>query len=597
MSAQALFLAHVEKLVVLVVLAICALSLYGTYTNQETQSKVTLQQLQTDTFRKIEEAADKGGSPNLLPPRRFDENLRVRLGQKPSPGNSIAWLHKHPDIGPDRSTITAADVRLFIYEVGRPEVRVVDEIGRLRVTVTPPASRRKQVDPKDPFKDSPSGVLWHREERDHGSVDNQARWAGMYVEFKLDEGEWKPFVTPSSPGGMVSLAGGGSELVLDKAEAWAEYSFRARVLVEATAVGDLTKREIGREVVIPLTPIPVADDAMMTDLQLETIRQSIEAGKIGLAQPFSGAGLPGVGDMAKGQVFGAVACEPEVIRAQSPIRMALDRVTENMDGTFEARLLLKKLIKDENGKVLGWTEQQRYTVPVNGRIGSRVNVRNVPGFEGRVWPVDFTTPFVLESVERDIARILYWEVRDRNVQDGEGGEFVKQLVLEKEEKEVDAVVLRNTKTKGTLRLNELSVIRPTRPDVFTYPEIPEDGVNEKTLFDERPMEFEIKGDPKQPTLHTDKKLLRTLLLEVEAEAASLPYIEMPDGRVVYYYPLERQVHMTVIPGSEYDRRGTVTSGPVDQPGDMAPQGEDGPGDLDADGEAQRELERRRREQM
>ncbi|MDA3960425.1 MAG: hypothetical protein PF961_06520 [Planctomycetota bacterium] len=620
MNAQAFLIAHGEKILVAVVFVICAWSLYGTYANEETKAATSLGEIGL-IAKQLDQAYQNPGQPNLTQTRKFQEEIATRFQLQVPPAPVMAWLGSHPngskgDIG---EITDKSNLQLFGYEIPTPVVSVVDRIGALEVEVNVPQGKRANQE-GDFIQDLAGGVQWVRSER--GSVVNYARQVGVYIEYREGaSGSWKPAGGPMSPNGVAQLSNGTATTAIPGVKEWEEYEIRAKVIVAATGVTSPEQGwTYGREVLPLAKPLADFTPAPTTYADAKPFFEAFGAGTLAefVAKPFpsdlvpaalggtavaapaapvTGPGMmPGgmPGDMGPAPVAAGAVNELDldldyyagasgksvILVTKASIYMALKRVTGGEDPT--ATVILKRLVKDRAGTDLGWTPGVEYKVKPGQKLGQSETL-DVP-WSNRKVPVDLQTPFQVEAIDKDLERVLFWEVRLKSVSTPEG--FKKQFEVNPKTKSVDQVVLSKPGVEnGTaVRLVELVNIPSPIANRWVYPMVPEGGVREDELFRAEPQSFEMPELlPAEPIMHNDHTLLKTLINPAEADLVPFPYVEMPDGRVIYFYPPENKPFVEIIPGSEAALTGGVAPGMADpglDPGIM-PDGDE-PGMMPSD---------------
>lgn len=629
MSAQGFLFAHGEKLLVALVVAICALAFYGTLTNPETQSEATLAEI-NKVVTKLESAYANPGRPNLAQTRDFEQEITRRFQTEVTSEPVIAGLTTHIGV---TKTPKGGQKIAYAYEIAVPELRVADTIGSIEIQVAVSDGPRPDL-PEQYIADGPEAGPWSRNEASEGTVVNHARWAGVLVEYRLFKNDgkqginddWQPIKTPDAPNGVIPLSGTSGRAVMDGIEAWQTYDLRARLVVAATGTVDPDAGyKIGQEVLPLRRPLPIRDVPSSWQDAVERIQAPFTSGELSkyLAEPYTGPaprlpamgaarpvrrpaggagmppelegpeGVPGALPVGDGAVnlanlnyryFVGAASPLESFVAKSATYLGLKRASPGMGDQAKptATIIVKRLVKSEAGETLGWTPAVEYKLQAGDKVGKNPEVLQVDWSDKKL-PYDLSTPFVVESVEPDIERILYYELKLGSVQGPDG--WGKQLQLDEKTVKTDAVVLSNPDAGTTLRLLEFENIRAPRPDRWAFPAIePGTILKEEEVFKQAPLDWETPDlAPKRPVMHDNKDLLLKLLGAREAQLVEPPYCEMPDGRVIYYYPPENEVYQVVIPGSEWDRHGgpkALADPKAPKPGqdpELPPDGELPPG--------------------
>jgi len=248
---KAMLIAHVEKLVLVLVLIGCAWAIYSTLTDPATRSEATLPKV-IEVGRTVEEAYNQAGYPNFKRTRNFAADIEQRLALDLDSEELGAWLTGHPT--PLGAPVEAASTDVYAYEIVEPTVVAEDEIGSIVIRVEVPQGDRPDRE-RDVIKDAPAAV-WYRQEPGRGDVHNVAEQVAVYLEYSVGEGKFQPLETADSPGGFAPLQGGRSaSLVLANVEEWAQYQIRARTVVLATGALPGQQRSVGREVLVLHGPL------------------------------------------------------------------------------------------------------------------------------------------------------------------------------------------------------------------------------------------------------------------------------------------------------------------------------------------------------
>lgn len=607
MNVQSFLIAHGEKLLVGLVALICAVVLYATLTDSETEAKATIADI-NEIVGKLNTAYQNPGRPNLAETRDFEAEIKARFRLQVDGEPVMAHLAGHPPVFKQ----SVGGIRhIYAYEIAVPGLEVNDRIGTFEIVVTLPGATRPNR-PDDYIRDAADGAVWSRPVPSRGTVVNAVRPLGALVEYRIfqdgmgiDQG-WQPIAAEGLVGGVVPLQSGSATVVVGGIEPWQTYDLRARTVIAATGtvVPDEAHYQIGREVIPLARPLPLAPPPVTWVAAKEQIQLPFENGELAkfLAEPYTGpvpararaaAPRPRTG-FDPGGMGGAQprnqGAEAELARLQfrnfigaptrplvsldsrSPIYLGLKRASGGLQGIEPtATLIVKRLVIGQDGVERGWTPAVEYKLEAGEKVGKEVEELRTE-WQSRRMPYDLSTPFVVESIEKDIERILYYELRLRSVPP----DFDKELVLEPKTTRTDAVVLRNTKDESTLRLLEFERVREPLANRYVFPAVPPGGLDEEALFKEAPRDWQRPElEPRRPIQHDDKRLLEELVGERGAQLAAVPYFEFPDGRVYYYYPPENEVYLEVIPGSEWDRKGAPRAVGGEQPGGEQPMPGDG----------------------
>lgn len=569
MDPKKFLLAHGEKLVVALVVIIAGWMVYATISDESTQFSYADQV--SDDFSAITRAENMVKPPVFRDPAPIPDYIERRFDVELDIADLPQWIVSHPDItgeGPP------AEPRPVVYEILVPELSIEPKIGGFELTVELPETKRANPSPESEtqqarIKDAPTAE-W---ERHVGfPAENSARWHSVQIEYAIGEVqqgdggamlEWMPLDRPDLPEGMLELdspqAGSSREVLLTGLRPWEMYHFRARLLVEATAVppgGEaVVQPQQVREVLVLQAPRPVDPK---TDQDFQSLLDFQAKGTLPEAAPQrAGDGLF-VGRV--GERVGA--------RVPSKIALCLERVRRGMgDIPDRAVLLVKRKIQEPGGTRMEWTEAVEYVLDVGDPVG-RENESVPDPFRGGELKtrVNLNTPFVVQSIEPDVERTYYYEVRRRTVLDEDGAPVmdderpVRQFQVEPYQRRSSAVVLRNTKSDKTVTYIEVARIRAPfqRAGAFFYPEIPADGLDEKQVFEEHTDEFQNPTlAPARPILHRDPSRIRTLVsraFELPPAFGDIekPIVEMPDGRIILYETLNKLTMVGYLPGTRQE---------------------------------------------
>ncbi|MFW5829041.1 MAG: hypothetical protein ACOCXA_02160 [Planctomycetota bacterium] len=457
-------------------------------------------------------------------PRKPEDSLvalRYRLEVPARSPRLLQWFNAHPNIfeaegdGPQY---------LYAYRTGVPSIAVDDDIGTFQLRVELPSlpDGARGVGRGPERLAGPGPVVWRREVPGVGEVVNRAHPKAVEFSVQVGHGDWRPV---SSIGDMglrpVQEDQRSIAVELSDIQPMQEYKFRARVLYAATARLPDAEPQSGQDVVV------------YNELDRERIEWRDFAQRwqqLGeLAEPVPDLAAPLQLDEREHLLAGEWS-EPVALEAKSDVRIGLKSVSENiLDGTVQARFLIRKLLRDLDGAPLGWTPATRdaeFRISTGEELGGRVVMR-LPWVQGRDVEVDLTTDLVLQDLEK-VERVENYELRKGTLENGERGVVVKINT-----DEVYQAVLENKATGKQIRILQLGRIR-AYPNRIYYPEPMGTAYLEiEALEADDPSAYQPPVQvPTAPIEHApDSPLLRELN---PLARTNVPYYELADGRVVYY---------------------------------------------------------------
>jgi len=233
-----------------------------------------------------------------------------------------------------------------------------------------------------------------------------------------------------------------------------------------------------------------------------------------------------------------------------------------------ATILLTKLLRGDGQEK--WLKLQKFTLRPGDILGGPKNEDNPLTPETSKEEFDLTTPFKLDKLEKEVERILYYEVKAVARPDGKGRmlDFKPKTVM------TDVATFSNTRTGEVVKLVKLGrLIRPGDPQARIYPDLT--AAEEDKLFEADPGTFKqqpLKPDP--PVKHAPGTgPLEELRKKGDRLATTdTDYFEMPDGRLYYWQPLNKDVFMRLTPGATYKAHEAVAPVPVPEPAAPRPPG-------------------------
>ncbi len=550
MDPKHLMLAHGEKAVVLIVAGLCAWKLIAVFTNDEIRPGTT-QQATSDRIAVIAKVMDSKDVPSLKAPPTYLEDMKARFNRELPRAVRPSWIFSHTDIGGG-----ASGTFYYIYELNAPAVVPKDNIGTIEVVVSPP-----KVGTGSERRSSEWEKQWTR--TTEKTILNSAKVAGVQVEMKVGEGQWRPLKAPGVLAeGFIPLE------TLKKSEkftfptqaVWERHYFRARTILKAT--GYTGEDKDADETVL-------VHNGQIDEPDWKIFGEQMKASPEMLTNEFmAGAkqAVPGV-DLKKGELlYYSNDCDIAWINATSDIRFAFEKsLTDPSDPSKEsASVLLSKQFKRPTGNV--WLDKPEvFKVEKDDVIGGKRNLK--PPGEDKLKEVDLTTPFQLVDIKHGIERIWYYEVKAKARTDGAKG---KELYFEPVKKQTDVAVLKNSKTGVVVEMTKLAKItKPNRSltgktfPVF-YPMFPGDFYDEEDEFRKSPSEFQQWGlIPPTPIMHDkDTGPLEDLRLNPPGNGVyktDTAYIELPDGRLIWWEPINKEI--AIYPEPKADAKGPALPPP------------------------------------
>mgnify|MGYP000754729573 CR=1 FL=1 len=540
MAAQDFLILHGEKLAVGLIGVICAVLLFNAFTNDGIRSTGGEGGISAATIKSdIEYVVDyrpKAREPVLEAVPEYAAQMKEAFSRAIPATPLMAWTTAHPDMGPGDGGADKLSF-VYVYELLTPILTVNDVIGSFVVTVALPEPQRSgdRLSDKD-------DVVWSRKAGENNLVSNSATVMGAVIEQQVGMGPWEP-INEGKPLLFDDFLTGVSVPTVD----YETYSFRARLL--AVATGYRFEVPGGGEVMVANGRWQVAADAEPTE---EDFRRLMVAANTGNQAALAGFLRPvEVADLslkANESAYLGPQTEPVSLRAQSALKFQLLKLDPDPEDPAKssALVLLTKLIRA--GERQGWLEMQKFSLKPGMKLGkpdvpipdpttdSPLDVRH-----------DLTTPFELVKVDKDVERILYYELKAVARKDGKPG---KELEVRPKVTSSDTATFKNTKTGELLVLAKLVTLsRPANPDAMITPDF--EPVDEQKAFRLDPGTFvqqELK--PPLPTKHAPGTgPLAELLRKGEKTAETdTDYYEMPDGRLYYYEPLNKKVLMLWKPG-------------------------------------------------
>ncbi len=533
MDPKDFFLRHGEKLAVVLVTVLGAWAIYSALVDDGIRPKGTDAEKIKGKIESIASMRNAQQAPILKPAPDHVGNLKSRFGSEFAAQTAMTNVTEHPDIGNLRKT---TDGFYYIYELKSPQVSIVDQVGVIEVTVSKPPSAGNEDSriSDEPVED------WEREVKG-AKVQNRAEIVGFVLEQRTGA-DTKPWQKVAD----LTLEDAAKPYLIKNVVAFEDYSFRASAVLKAS--GFTPGAGEGNEVLVHLGHYPkrpVSWDTL-NPAQPEVLKL-FASPAVGVAKVFPAEAL---GEL----LYLSQPCEPVSIQVGIDLKLALkgvaaalpgaaaaeggeveppaDPVGNGEDGGGEARILITKFYRQPNGAGV-WVPPFLFKVKKGEKVGGEQDVTIPP--EKRPIGVDFSTPFVLESIQQGRPRIIYWKIEPKA---RAGGGKDKDLELEKEEKPYDVVVLRNKQTQTTLELVKLGTItRPPRATLVIFPDYPVGGFKEEEEFRNNPQTFRQVGlAPAPPIAHAPntgplREVFDAGTLFAETDTT---YYECADGRLVFW---------------------------------------------------------------
>ena len=544
MSAKDILVLHGEKIVLGVAGVVCGLVLFNTFVNDEVRPSTEGGSAKDikEAITSIAEYRKRARPPILKPVPEYAQRMKDDFARVVPFRPAMAWTTVHPDMGP----ITPPDTFLYVYELLPPRLEVKDAIGSLEVYVGLPESIRG----KERLSDLDQAE-WTR--KDLTTVANHAEIAGAIIEQRIGKdakAEWKAI----AGGKLIPVEDLAKPVALDGTVDFETYAFRARLVAKATGFrpgsegnGDVLVAE-GR--ILPLDATPDED-----------WWRRLESRIFGKAQDFTGFIAPGSAPdgltLSEGEsAFSGPLAEPLILVASSAIRFQLDKLApdpQKPDAQL-ATIQLTKLLRQEGKEA--WLPMQKFTVPVGVVLGGKKNIKN-PLANNGVEEFDLTTPFTLEKLDKDVKRVIYYEIKQIARTDGKPG---KALEVFPKEVSTDVVTFANARTGDKLKLAKLvPLTRPGDPKARIFPDLT--PVNEKQAFEDNPGTFTQQVLlPAPPIRHAPGTgPLEEVRKKDKQATTDTDYFEMPDGRLYFWQPLNKDTFMRLKPGATYKSREAAAS--------------------------------------
>lgn len=553
MSAQDFAIAHGEKILVVTITGLCGWMLWNTFDNQEIRPRNISVERIADMVGKVEKVRGDAPNPVLKAPSNYLEDMKARWAIALPSNEYYSWLSTTIDVGP----IDVDVLRVYIYELHAPQIAVRDNIGSFEVTVTLPGSKRTGGDVR--ISDAPKQD-WNLERHERNSAER----VGTLVEYKVAGGEWRPVVAKEAANGFIPAgkeSGSGEiKLTVDTSEAWQLYTFRARVVAKATGLPLDKKVSNDQQQTVLVYQGSYEEDpidwASLTKAVAGQTKAVIEKFVPGTTEG------PGANQLKPGEKLYSSAYGNEFsVIGTSPLRFVFDKpILDPTDPTKTgAAFRLTKLVSDTKGNRKWLFDPEQFKVAPEQTIGEKdKKVLDPHKMKSKTDPnkffraEDLSTPFTLVEVKTEVKRILFYELQF--VTRPNAGK-AKDLKLTQKEQLTEVAVVLNTQTgvKTTLPACE-RITKPSRPNPIIYPDFKLASFSELDEFNKSPTTFRSWGltppppiphEPGTGPLEEMRKKQNDPLL-----ATDTIYYEIPDGRIVFFEPVNAKPTIVIRPGSE-----------------------------------------------
>nr|MBA3687212.1 hypothetical protein [Planctomycetota bacterium] len=562
MSAKDFFILHGEKIAVGAVGAVCVFAMWNAFTNRDIRPDVRGVPVDADAIRatisSITDTRNRAIPPKLKPVPTYLDSTKEAFARKLTPASAMSWLSVHPDL----VNIIINSRFFYIYELQAPTIDIKDVIGSLELTIGLPTETRED----DERIQDGADESWKRNDVE-GDSTNSAAYVGVKIDRKVGAGEW----TSLEEGRLWTMEELSQPIVMPNAQASETYAFRARLVARVT--GFIADDPASGDVLVH--PNRYAGDSSeegMKKLGAELLAEKPNRELIAAflkPLPVRAADLGARERLYEGP-SGVTRSDPKqmaVIEASSPIRFQLDKLEPDPENPAESKAVIALTMRVQADGKGAWLDPKtfrprKFTHKVKDIIGGEI-VAEHPIIGGND-PFNLTTEFELVSIEKDVKRILYYEIKGK----ARVGQPGKDLEVVIKEVNTDKMVVRNTKNKAEMTLLKLQRIQ--RPGVATaiiYPDLPA-FVDEEAEFYKDPANFvQQQQTPEAPKQHQPDTGPLEVLRKAGATRAKTdaPYFEFADGRLVYYEPSNKIVTALWIAGREPKVQKPPADSPVGQP--------------------------------
>ena len=559
-----LLIAHGEKVVVAVVAAACAWTVYGAFTDPSIRAKVSDTAI---TAKKLEISRVMSGQkpPALKPGADYLAQMKTRFREELPAPSASSWVFALPDVGP-----AGENDFVYVYELKAPVISANDSVGTLTLDLTlAPATR-----PADRRIADQNVVEWGR---DGGAIANRAQVIALQVEMRVGDGQWQSVKAKGVGSGLIPL---GKEvepisLVVDEVSAWERHTFRARAIAKATGFTLAAPGAPGDRVPGDASVFVTAGDSGAEPDWAAFTAEARKRDPAFLGRWLKGGKGPlpaGISVSGGEQVYTGPWSPDVAILATADRRFALRKIGSDPADPSKtlAEFLITKQFKNAEGKT-AWAERPEVFKTEVGKVvgGTRNKV---------IWPLsidprqikdreeDFTTPFTLKEVKAEgVKRVWYYELKAKPRMNGKPG---REIEVKPKEVDTKMVVLQNRSNGALLELAELDVIRPpSGANMIIYPNF-KGPYDEGAEFLRNPVDFhQFALVPRLPKLwEAGKGPLADLAATGDAAVytTDTDYYELGDGRLVYWWPSEKKLE--VYPNHDLGAIGSKVTIPTPAPG-------------------------------
>jgi hypothetical protein len=502
----------------------------------------------------VDEALRLRKEPNFREFEDVRQNIEDRLSVEAPPVELITGITDHLDI-----TAQAGDILVVLsgYVIGQPILSLQNRVGSMTLDIVMPAGSHGN---EERVQDGMTAE-WRREilGKEHvNSVQVQGLFIELAVGEEVSEESWRPLNVGSVQNGVLLMSEQQTSVRVDQLEQWANYHFRASILVSATSPAAGERAALGREVFvfnksIPWSMIGLPPGEQLTNGRFEQLVEQANQGRdVGLAAPAPRGFRPIAGQVG----FRGLTSQVVSARALSDTTVALMRVSPDVPPGAQpgpgvelvpfARIAVNKRLVGRADIEWSGAQEGKYT------IGQRVGgVVDIVGPDGRKFPANLETPWKVVEVRPDVERTLYHEVRLVSQVDDQG-QNQRVFQLRQKTRLVNVVVLENLVSGSRVELTELlrqiTVPRGTNRWISPAFEVGQ-RFEEQQAFRDNPVDFRDPPlVPTPPMLHGDMGLISRLISDpLVLRTVSLPYVEMPEGYLLYYDKLNRVVERRELP--------------------------------------------------
>jgi len=563
MTPKQMLLAHGEKAAVGIVVVVSGWLVLSAFTDSSIRPSGVTQQSVGEEVEEIDKVMNSTSAPVLVPAPQYLQQMQGRFNQEVTSTPRISWLMSHSDISGKSAGIT-----FYVYEIYQPAVSATDNVGKLEITITPP-----EVHPGSDRRSSDYDKSWpHQSEK--GTIVNHGAVAGIQIQVKVGDDVWKPLKSKElGDGGFISLAQLrtlGGKLHIPAIAEWQIHSFRVRTVAHATGfTGE--NADADETVLVHAGAFDEPADWPKLSHDYEDDANAFLGGWVTGTKD----AIPGV-DLPKNElVYYSDWSDVGDVMSTARVRFAFEKAVEDLTnpGTMSgARFYFSKQFPTGNGTA--WLAKVvTFTAKVGDPVGGQMTVVTPTSGDGSVNET-FDTPFVLQGFELNQERIQYYTVE--LVTD----ETTHEKMLKINPKTISTTVaeLLNTNTKTVRKLPQLILIKHPASKWPYFPLVPMDGYNEPKEFTNNPPGY-IQREliPAAPVFHDPSTPGPLADLHNRTDAAGLaiaqfavtpvPYVIMPDGRLVWYDKVNKRERQYPEPANQQPAAPKTNTGqtPVTAP--------------------------------